>query len=71
MTVGALMIIDLFLLMMTSWNVLGMCLNFAALHFVQDIDDVCFVVASMGLLGQTIQREVHCKSIQSPISSKS
>jgi hypothetical protein len=66
MTVGAFMIIDLFLLMMTGSDVLGMCLNFAALHFVQDIDDVCFVVASMGLLGETIQREVHCTSFQSP-----
>ena len=64
-SVGAFMITDLFLLMMQSSTVIGLCLNFAALHFVQDIDDVCFVVASMGLLGPTMQQQVERKSCAS------
>ena len=57
-TVGVLMIMDLFILLMTSFEVVGMCLNFAALHFVQDIDDVAFKVASMGLVSRRIEAEV-------------
>ena len=55
--VGFLMTSDLFILMMQSTNVIGMCLNFAALYFVQDIDDLAFQVASDGWLGPKIQSE--------------
>lgn len=56
--VGILMTTDLFLLMMQSTSVIGMCLNFAALMFVQEIDDVAFQVASLGLISRRI--EVEC-----------
>lgn len=59
--VGILMTTDLFILLMQSTSVIGMCLNFAALHFVQEIDDVAFMFASMGLLSQSIQLE--CLSV--------
>ncbi|CAB9503424.1 expressed unknown protein [Seminavis robusta] len=55
---GFFMIMNLFILLMQSTTVVGMCLNFAALHFVQDIDDVAFAVAETGLVGQVIQAEV-------------
>ncbi|CAB9500558.1 neurogenic locus notch homolog protein [Seminavis robusta] len=55
---GVFMIIDLFMLLMQSTTVVGLCLNFAALHFVQDIDDVAFAVAETGLTGRRIQQEV-------------
>ncbi|CAB9497926.1 expressed unknown protein [Seminavis robusta] len=58
--VGVLMVVNLFILAMQSSGVIGLCLNFAALHFVQEIDDVAFTVASMGLLGLTVQKEVQC-----------
>jgi len=55
--VGIVMTIDSLLLMMQSTSVIDMCLNFAALHFVQDIDDWAFQVAANGLVSRRVQAE--------------
>lgn len=55
--VGLQLTIILFVLMMQSTNVLGFCLNFAALMFIQEIDDAAFSVASQGLVSRKVQAE--------------
>ncbi|CAB9497553.1 expressed unknown protein [Seminavis robusta] len=55
--VGILLTADLMVLMFRSTSVVELCLNFAALHFVQDIDDVAFTVASMGLITRRVRKD--------------
>ncbi|CAB9518968.1 Notch ligand involved in the mediation of Notch signaling (By similarity) [Seminavis robusta] len=55
--VGAFMVMDAFILMMQSVTVIEMCLNFAALSFVQDFDDAAFAMGTMGLLSRKIQAD--------------
>ncbi|CAB9518999.1 Notch ligand involved in the mediation of Notch signaling (By similarity) [Seminavis robusta] len=57
MTVGASMTMVLFVLLMQSTTVIGMCLNFAALHFVQEIDDLSFALGQKGFLTRSIQKD--------------
>eukprot|EP00526_Cylindrotheca_closterium_P026038 CAMPEP_0113631402 /NCGR_PEP_ID=MMETSP0017_2-20120614/16318_1 /TAXON_ID=2856 /ORGANISM="Cylindrotheca closterium" /LENGTH=60 /DNA_ID=CAMNT_0000541909 /DNA_START=614 /DNA_END=793 /DNA_ORIENTATION=+ /assembly_acc=CAM_ASM_000147 len=40
---------------MTTETVLGIFLNFAALHFLQGIDDVAFQMAHEGFLGDRME----------------
>ena len=54
---GALLTMDLFILLMQSTKTVGLCLNFAALHFVQDIDDVAFTMGKMGFITRKVQKE--------------
>jgi hypothetical protein len=44
-----------FVLIMITENVLGIVLNFAALHFLQGIDDVAFQMAHEGFLGDLME----------------
>jgi len=60
--VGIVLAADLFVLLVQSRTVLEVCLNFAALHFVQEIDDVAFAVARAGFITQSIQDE--CKIVE-------
>ncbi|CAJ1963697.1 unnamed protein product [Cylindrotheca closterium] len=51
-----------FVLIMTTETVLGIFLNFAALHFLQGIDDVAFQMAHEGFLGDRM--EYRCQEVQ-------
>lgn len=51
-----------FVLIMTTETVLGIFLNFAALHFLQGIDDVAFQMAHEGFLGDRM--EDRCNEVQ-------
>jgi hypothetical protein len=51
-----------FVLIMITDNVLGIFLNFAALHFLQGIDDVAFRMAHKGFLGD--QMEDRCNVVE-------
>ncbi|CAB9520711.1 WNT inhibitory factor 1 [Seminavis robusta] len=55
--VGTFMVMDAFILMIQSETVIDMCLDFAALSFVQDFDDAAFQVGAMGLLNRRIQAD--------------
>jgi hypothetical protein len=60
--VGVLMMVDSFILAMASTTVIDLALNLTALHFIQEIDEVGFKLASMGLVNHRIQK--HCKKIE-------
>lgn len=64
-----LMVVDLFILMMQSDTVVGLCLNFAALHFVQEIDDMSFLVGKKGFLSRSLQCD--CLQVSSLMVPKS
>ncbi|CAB9503367.1 expressed unknown protein [Seminavis robusta] len=51
-----------FVLMMTSKDVLNVFLNLTGLHFLQDIDNIGFQVASLGLIGR--QAKLDCEHVQ-------
>lgn len=51
-----------FVLIMITDNVLGIFLNFAALHFLQGIDDIAFQMGSEGFLGDAM--EDRCREVQ-------
>lgn len=65
--VGVLMTADCFILIMQSRTVIEMCLNFAALHFVQEIDDIAFAVAQRGYITASIQEE--CERVSENMTS--
>lgn len=65
--VGVVMTADCFILIMQSNTVVEMCLNFAALHFVQEIDDVAFAVAQRGYITKAIQEE--CERVADDMTS--
>lgn len=56
-SVGAMMIIDAFCLMMSGNQVISIILNFAALDFVQYFDDAAFAFGAFGLINRNIQIE--------------
>jgi len=58
--VGIVMVVDLLVLLLQSERNIGLALNFAALTFVQDIDDVAFSLASMGLINREVQKQCNC-----------
>ena len=55
--VGIVMTADSVVLLVRTRTVIELCLNFAALHFVQEIDDIAFSVASRGFITSSIQKE--------------
>jgi len=53
--------------MLETNDVLGVFLNFAALHFLQDIDNVFYVLVEKGFFGDSMEHMSHvCKQIQWP-----
>ncbi|CAB9515289.1 multiple EGF-like-domains 6 [Seminavis robusta] len=55
-SVGLTMTVVLFFLVMQSTTVLGLTLNFAALSFVMDIDNITFQMGKEGFLTRNIQK---------------
>ncbi|CAB9508221.1 expressed unknown protein [Seminavis robusta] len=53
---GLLLLVCIFILIMPVDNVLDIMLNFAALDFMADIDDVAFYIAKAGFVGRELQR---------------
>ena len=58
MGTGLGLLVAIFALIVQSDTVLGMMLNFAALHFVSAIDDVAFGLARNGFVAPSIQAQV-------------
>ena len=54
---GASLLVALFILMMQSTEVISLFLNFAALHFVSEIDNVGFAMAKLGFITDSVQNE--------------
>ena len=55
--VGFLFLILVFILVVQSTSVVGMFLNFAALGFVIEVDNIAFGLAMKGYVGQTMKKE--------------
>merc|ERR1712238_446506 len=61
---GVLSLTVNFLTMLKTREVQGIFLNFAALHFLQDIDDVIYNLVEKGFFGDTVEHmSVICKKI--------
>ncbi|CAB9512223.1 expressed unknown protein [Seminavis robusta] len=52
---GLLLLLTIYILTMQVDSVLGIMLNFAALHFMADIDDAGFSLAKAGFMGNRLQ----------------
>ncbi|CAB9518202.1 expressed unknown protein [Seminavis robusta] len=52
---GLLLLLTIYILTVQTGNVLGIMLNFAALNFMADIDDVAFYLAKSGFVGDRLQ----------------
>ena len=64
---GALSLFVNFSVMLTTDAVLSVMLNFAALHFLQDIDDVFYNLVEKGFFGDRLEHMATiCKSISWP-----
>lgn len=59
--IGAGMLTLIFILIIQSKDVIGMMLNFAALSFVSDIDDIAFFLAKNGFVSDAVERE--CRQV--------
>jgi hypothetical protein len=57
LTAGLLLLSTIFVLTMQSDNVVGIMLNFAALHFMAEIDDIGFSIANKGFLSTQLQKQ--------------
>jgi hypothetical protein len=55
---GLMLLVTIFILTMQVDTVLSIMLNFAALHFMSEIDDIAFSMARMGFVTDQIQQEV-------------
>ncbi|CAB9501950.1 expressed unknown protein [Seminavis robusta] len=56
--IGLLILVVTFILTMQVDNVVNSMLNFAALHFIADIDDIGFELAKLGFVSHKVQRSV-------------
>jgi hypothetical protein len=54
---GCVLLMATFILIMQSDNVIGMMLNFAALSFISEIDDIAFALANKGFVTDSVQKE--------------
>jgi hypothetical protein len=54
---GSSLLVALFILMMQSTEVISLFLNFAALHFVSEIDNIGFSMAKFGFISDEVQAE--------------
>ena len=64
---GTLSLTVNYLVMLQTEGVLGILLNFAALHFLQDVDDVFYELAEKGFFGDAVEDMVcTCKKIELP-----
>merc|ERR1719491_1452459 len=64
---GVLSLTVNFLTMLSTKGILNIFLNFAALHFLQDIDDVIYNLVEKGFFGDTVEHmSVICKQIVWP-----
>lgn len=69
---GASLLLTIFILIVQSSTVIGMMLNFAALSFIADIDDVAFSLAKNGFVSDTLEREAnHVTELKIPSRQKS
>jgi hypothetical protein len=56
-TAGILLLVTIFILTMQVDSVLSIMLNFAALHFMAEIDDLGFQIAKMGFVRRRLQEQ--------------
>jgi hypothetical protein len=64
---GGLSLLVNFLVMLQTDDVLGVFLNFAALHFLQDIDDVFYKLVEKGFFGDSMEHmSTVCKQVSWP-----
>jgi hypothetical protein len=54
---GSSLLVALFILMMQSTEVISLFLNFAALHFVSEVDNVGFAMGNLGFISDSVQAE--------------
>ena len=57
MLIGCALLFTIFVLTMQATTVVGMMLNFAALHFLSDLDDLAFRLAKAGFVHDSIEKE--------------
>jgi len=55
--IGAAMLVTIFILIVQSKDVVDMMLNFAALSFVSEIEDVAFMLAKHGFVSDSVEGE--------------
>ena len=53
---GIIFVVLTFITIMQSQSVLNLFLNLTGLHFLQEIDNACFIFASKGVLGSGIEK---------------
>ena len=54
---GVFLLVDSFVLSMQSTNVIDLVLNLTALHFIQEVDELAFSLASSGILTKKMKQE--------------
>ncbi|CAB9505496.1 EGF_like [Seminavis robusta] len=60
--VGVILVLDSFILSMKSTTVIDLVLNLTALYFVQEVDEIAFQLADMGILSSGIQED--CEKVK-------
>ncbi|CAB9518962.1 expressed unknown protein [Seminavis robusta] len=55
--VGVVLVFDSFMLSMQSTTVIDLVLNLTALYFIQEVDEIAFALADMGILSSQIQAD--------------
>ncbi|CAB9511052.1 expressed unknown protein [Seminavis robusta] len=55
--VGIIMLVDSFILAVKARTVIDLVLNLTALHFLQEVDDISFKIATMGLFVNQVQED--------------
>lgn len=61
LAVGLLFLIAIFILIVRSTDVLTMFLNYAALQFISNVDDIMFAISAKGYVGRVMKKE--CKKV--------
>lgn len=68
---GLILLADIFILTMQATDVIGIMLNFAALHFMADIDNLGFQVATWGFVSNSLQEQaLECEGFAVPKRNK-
>jgi len=57
LAIGILFLIAIFILVVRSTDVLGMFLNYAAMQFITEVDDIVFKLAALGYVGKCMKKE--------------
>ena len=57
LAIGILFLLAIFILIVQSTEVVGMFLNYAALQFITEVDDIAFKLAALGYVGKSMKKE--------------